>query len=381
MYSDFQNTLKINSQFLINGCKVTAYDGTTLFTPDGVANYAALWTRDFSYMVEYAGDCITNDEIIRAVHYILNRSRKDGWIPDRVYADGTAVYAAGITGHPIGEANLDTALFLTFIIFSLYRRMEFSMFKPLFKKWFLLVDNAIDMIPVDPQTGLIYNDPQKPHSPYGFTDVVCKTGVLFYESLLYWRANRMLAEMLQVCKQTVPDKYAVRCNLIVQNIMILFDHHKKLFRAASMDCNQIDIWGNAYLLYINFPVSQGIKEAILTTLIHTKNQYIYKGQIRSLFKNEYWDRLLIDIKPEEYQNGAYWATASGWFIWCFAQQDKELALQLFLEVYSFLTQEGSFECVNVNYRKLPEFVVSTTNVYGALKRLESDKGFVLLCNH
>jgi hypothetical protein len=68
-------------------------------------------------MVEYAGDCITNDEIIRAVHYILNRSRKDGWIPDRVYADGTAVYAAGITGHPIGEANLDTALFLTFIIF------------------------------------------------------------------------------------------------------------------------------------------------------------------------------------------------------------------------------------------------------------------------
>lgn len=29
---------------------------------------------------------------------------------------------------------------------------------------------------------------------------------------------------------------------------------------------------------------------------------------------EYWDRLLIEILPEEYQNGAYWATASGWVI-------------------------------------------------------------------
>jgi hypothetical protein len=137
--------------------------------------------------------------------------------------------------------------------------MEFSMFKSLFKKWFLLVDNAIDMIPVDPQTGLIYNDPQKPHSPYGFTDVVCKTGVLFYESLLYWRANRMLVEMLQAYKLTSPDKSMVRCNLIVQHIMILFDYHKNLFRAASIDCDQIDIWGNAYLLYIGFPVSLKVK--------------------------------------------------------------------------------------------------------------------------
>ena len=45
------------------GCRVKGHGGTWIHTPDGVGNYKALWTRDFYYMVEYAGDLLAPDEI------------------------------------------------------------------------------------------------------------------------------------------------------------------------------------------------------------------------------------------------------------------------------------------------------------------------------
>lgn len=48
-----------SSSDLLKNCKVTTTNGITIFTPDGVSSYNALWLRDFSYMVEYAGDCIS----------------------------------------------------------------------------------------------------------------------------------------------------------------------------------------------------------------------------------------------------------------------------------------------------------------------------------
>ena len=84
--------------------------------------------------------------------------------------------------------------------------------------------------------------------------------------------------------------------------------------------------------------------------------------------------MLIDIPREEYQNGAYWATATGWVVWCLAQTDCILAARTLARAVECFRTEGSFECVNEHYRKLNSFVVSATNVYGAAKRLlQSEK--------
>ena len=61
-----------SSSDLLKNCKVTTTNGITIFTPDGVSSYNALWLRDFSYMVEYAGDCISNDEIIGCIQYAID---------------------------------------------------------------------------------------------------------------------------------------------------------------------------------------------------------------------------------------------------------------------------------------------------------------------
>jgi len=50
--------LEDQAKKLIDGCRIRAKDGTVLYCPDGKGHYAALWTRDFSYMVENCPDMI-----------------------------------------------------------------------------------------------------------------------------------------------------------------------------------------------------------------------------------------------------------------------------------------------------------------------------------
>ena len=97
---------------LLVGSRVKAEDGTWLYTPDGKGNYRALWTRDFAYMVENAGDLMPREDVEACLRYLLNGIRADGAAPDRVQPDGLAVYVGGPVNHPLGEPNLDNPAFL-----------------------------------------------------------------------------------------------------------------------------------------------------------------------------------------------------------------------------------------------------------------------------
>ena len=158
---------------------------------------------------------------------------------------------------------------------------------------------------------------------------------------------------------------------------VLYDAESGLFLAATEDCRQVDIWGSAYLLYVGFPTRH--EEQVLAGLRRRVDDYVFEGQIRHLFKGEYWQRLLIDVPRETYQNGAYWATATGWIAWCLHRTDPAAAARVLRDVLQYFRQEGSFECVNTGHQKLGSFVVSATNVLGGLRRiLAEDPGFEAL---
>ena len=227
------------------------------------------------------------------------------------------------------------------------------------------------LLPID-ENGLVYNDVQKPHSPYGFTDTIGKTGTLYMESLLYWRACRMMEHMCKTYGVGNPDHFAEAAESVERSLSLLFDPAAGAFYAATKDCHQYDIWGMAYMLYIGFPCSTDEKQAVLSFLGKNYDACVYRGQVRHLLKGQYWERLLIDVEPETYQNGAYWATASGWMIWCLAQQNPALAVRALEDVVSCFKTDGSFECINEGYEKLPLFVVSATNVCGGFERTISD---------
>ncbi len=352
---------------LVEGCRTIAYDNTVLYTPDGVASYDALWLRDFSYMAEYAPDTVPQEDLLGCIRYARKHKREDGWLPDRTYADGVTCYAAGMLVAPVGKANLDNTPFWVFMIHSLYLRMEKTAFAPLFTEWEQDIKTGLSIIP-RAEDGLVYNDPADPHSPYGFTDTVGKTGKLLYESLLLWRACRMAAQMCESCGSDAAW-YQEQAKSIEQSLCKLYDAQSGLFFAADKECKQLDVWGNAYLLYIGFPVEETVKAQILDWLCGHYEDYTYMGQIRHLPKGEYWERTLIEVLPEEYQNGAYWGTATGWVMYCLYQKDPSLAQRMLSDVLECFETEGSFECVNEGYRKLNSFVVTAANVYGGLVRI------------
>ncbi|MBW4079840.1 hypothetical protein [Paenibacillus sp. S150] len=356
------------TQRLLKGCLTPAQDGTPLFTPDGVASYNALWVRDFAYMVEYAGEYIEDQDIERAIIYIVKGRREDGWMPDRIYADGTPVYSAGEAGSPVGRANLDNTPFLVYAVYHYLERLAAEAAATLFRQWESPLSRGLDIIPLS-ENGLVYNNPDDPHSPYGFTDTIGKTGELFMESLLFWRSCKYMGGLYsRFGNAEGAAKYQRLAHAIEQNIGRLYAPEHGAFVAAGADCRQVDIWGNAYLLYIGFPAAL-YQESILDYLQQNWRKYAYKGQIRHLPRGEYWERLLIEVQPGEYQNGAYWATASGWVIWCLAQREGLIAAQITRDAVRSFDQDGIFECINEDYTKLDSFVVSAANVYGAVKRL------------
>ena len=351
---------------MLQRCRITAHDGTALFTPDGVQNYHALWTRDFSYMVENAGDLIDPAEIRAAVVYLLNGQRADGCIPDRVQADGIAVYSAGPYGKPLGDPPTDNSQFMVNLVFDYARWTGDKAFAcdqlPALRR-------ALDYTRRD-ENGLVNILPGHPQSPYGFTDTIGKTGGLLFSSLLYWNACQHMIEMSGWCGAD-SSLYAQRAAQTLRGLDALWDDEKGVFLAATLDCRQIDIWGNAFAVYIG--ALQGDRlERVLHFLRDHYADYVLRGQVRHLLRGEYWQRVLAPpevIAPETYQNGAYWATPSGWVIDALAQIDDALAQKTLADLVADFQANGIWECVNDGgYQKVEHYVVSITNPRGALLR-------------
>ena len=352
---------------LIHGCRKTAFDGTVLFTPDAVGNYDALWIRDFGYMAEYCGDLMDAHEIEACIDYAIRGQREDGWIPDRMEAGGDAVYAAGAKGAPVGRANLDNTPFLVFAVDALLGMLSKDAAESLFHRWYPALDKGMDILPLSTE-GLIWNDPEDPHSPYGFTDTVCKTGRLFMESLLYWRACRKLEALHSSFGiQDRSLRYGEKARLVEAHLPALFDREAGVFPAAELDCRQTDVWGMLYGLDIGFPFPAPVKTAMEQWLTENRSRYLYKGQVCQLPDGKPWEKLLIDVPAGEYQNGAYWATASGWALRFFRERDPDFCREMLGELLLDFKMDGICECINDGYRKLPQFVVSATNARGGLK--------------
>ena len=358
--------LTYHASHLIEACKKTAYDGTVLFTPDGVGNYDALWTRDFGYMVEYCGDLMDPDEIRGCIEYTIARQRGDGWMPDRSELGGDAEYAAGAKGFPVGKANLDNTPFLVFAVYFYmkYISEEERVFS--FRRWMNALDRGMACIPVG-MNGLVWNDPSDPHSPYGFTDTVCKTGNLFMESVLYWRACRMMGELHTAFGDfCMAENYGAAAGRVETALSLLFDPQIGAFVAADGACRQTDVWGMLYALAVDFPLEEGISAAVEQWLLDNRHRYLYKGQVCQLPDGAPWEKLLIEVPAGEYQNGAYWATASGWALKFLRKVDPAFAERMLEELLADFESDGICECINEGYRKLPQFVVSVTNARGGL---------------
>jgi hypothetical protein len=314
------------------------------------------------------------ENIEKCIDYLIKGIREDGAVPDRVQVDGRPVYTAGAPETPLGEPNIDNAQFLVFAVSSYLDMVPTDRQKFLYRKWSSQLQRGMNYIPLA-AGGIVWNDPVKPHSPYGFTDTVAKTGELFMESLLYWRACKMMARWEGgYGSEEGSEAWAARARAIEKSIVPLWDDKTGMFFAASRDCRQTDIWANAYAVYIDFPLGDK-KDQIIDWLVNNYDRYVWKGQVRHLPKGEYWERQLMPVEKERYQNGAYWATPSGWVMGALSERNPALASRMFRDLVDDFRLSGICECINVGYRQLDSYVNSATNPLAAARRAWSRKEY------
>jgi hypothetical protein len=158
-----------------------------------------------------------------------------------------------------------------------------------------------------------------------------------------------------------------RAQRIAASLERLWADEQGAFLAASADCRQVDVWGAAFALALDFPL--GSRRARLVDFLARQfERIVQRGQVRHLLEPETWRRLFIPVPAGEYQNGAYWATASGWLWTALRREHPGLAQRLLEDLCADFAANGVYECVNGEYRKLDSYVVSATNIYGAVSR-------------
>ena len=351
---------------LLEGCIIKSSSGIDMLTPDGLKNYPGLWTRDFAYMLMYAGELIEPDKSRDCLEYLLNRVDENGWVPDKVDANGVPAYVAG-AGAFEALPNLDNGPFLIIAAYTYLKSLCEEPAKEFFLKWEKVLLKGIECLPKNSEY-IILNDSPVPHSPYGFTDTVCKTGALAMETLLLWHSIRLLLDLQQKFSEK-EEKLIVAKESIEHSFLKTFISDCGMLYAATGICRQIDVWASCYMLAIDFPVPKENKSRIIKWLTDNYESIMYKGQMRHLPAGEYWEKTFLNVEKNTYQNGAFWATPTVWFIEAVKNYDIELANKTLNDVLNYFETNGIYECVYEDDCKLNTYVASATNIYGAAKIL------------
>lgn len=351
------------AQQCLEAARVEASDGTIIYEPDGSGHYSGIYMRDFCYAVEGAGYLMAPEEIAAAIDYLFSRQREDGLMPNRVDPDGAAIYVVNARNPALGRPPTDNAQFAVKLVKAY---VDLTGDYDFFRERRNALMDAMATVPLS-EDALVFVDPNEPHSAYGFTDTVAKTGEVLFSSLLYWEVCLLLANMAQEAEDhdTAHDWFEA-AERHAKALPEFLDDRTHMFRAATGDCDQVDLWASAYAGVIR-AASKSQTRHIAEFFFDHYDDCILRGCVRHLPGEETWERMLADVAPGTYQNGGYWATPGGWVAMVLDKLDPETARMFVDDVIEELEQGQAPEWINAERRAVPLYVASATNVLGAVK--------------
>jgi len=347
----------------LEAARVDASDGTVIYQPDGSGYYSGMYVRDFCYAVEGAGHLMAPGEIAAAIDYLFSRQREDGLMPNRVEPDGTAIYVVSELHPALAKPPTDNAQFAVKLVKAY---VDLTGDYELFVAWRNALTDAMARVPLSNE-GLVFVEVSDPHSAYGFTDTVAKTGKVLFSSLLYWEACLLLATMAQKAEDhDMAHTWFEAAEHTGRALPEFLDHRTNMFRAATEDCRQADLWGSAYAGVIR-AASKTETKRIAEFFFDNYEDCILRGNVRHLPGQQTWERMLTEVAPGTYQNGGYWATASGWVAMVLDRLDPESARMFVGEAIDELEEGRAPEWINEQQRAVPLYVASAANLLRAVK--------------
>ena len=205
----------------------------------------------------------------------------------------------------------------------------------------------------------------------GFTekelDTARKQGDVLFSSLLFVQASRQLVDLLETMDRADQvTRWGDEAKKVSAKIREVFwDAKLGLFRAATHQCREPDIWGSALAVYLNVAT----KEQALAIAGYFKDHYgeiVQLGQIRHLPGGVYWEQ--ADAR-DEYQNGAYWSTPTGWFVYTLDLVDSTLADETVIDMVNDFRQRGCIEWCFGETARLPNYLASGTNPLAGIRKM------------
>jgi hypothetical protein len=341
------------------------HNGTAAFPPQVGIGYEAFWLRDYAYMLEGYSQGFHDKELRDACLLFVNVQREDGACVDCVKYDGTPIYKPGY-GTMGANPVADGSQFTVDVAWHTHQRLQD---RQLLRQIIDRLIKGMNAVPRNPKTGLVHITPKSPwdRCPYGFTDTVRKQGDVLFSSLLFVQASRQLAELLAVLDRAEESQqWSEEAARIEANIReVLWDGQLGLFRAATSKCRQHDIWGSAFAVYLGV-TTQRQAMAIAQYFQSHYGEIVQNGQIRHLPGGAYWEQA---GPRDHYQNGAFWATATGWFVYTLDLVDPKLADQTVVDLVDDFRQRGCLEWSFGETAQLPNYLASGTNPLAGIRKM------------
>ena len=348
--------LENESHRLIRASERKMKDGIAAFPPQVGIGYEAFWLRDFAYTLEGSIDSYSEKELLQACMTFIRSIRADGAGVDCVAFDGRPIYKPGfgtLGANPVADGSQFTVA----VAWHTYQKTKDSEFLG------EIIDDLIstmNAVPRNPGTKLVHiKDDGWDRCPYGFTDTVRMQGDVLFCSLLYVEASQRLSDLLNVVdRKTDAAKWKHEASTTAKSIRDVFwDSQTGLFRAATIRCKEHHIWGSAFAVYLGV-ADEDQSRAIAGYFRENYSQIVQKGQIRHLPGGIYWE--MCAAAQDTYQNGAYWATPTGWFVYTLDIVDPKLADQTVINMVTDFKENGACEWLFGEKHRLPNYLASAS---------------------
>ncbi len=346
--------LEKEARRIIRASRRIMNDGTAAFPPQVGIGYEAFWLRDYEYTLEGSVDAYTDKELTDACRLFIRSLRADGAGVDCVKFDGTPIYQPGYGSMGVNPVA-DGSQFTVGVAWHTYRKTHD---KKLLDEIIGPLVKCMNAVPRNSETHLVHIDEKAEwdRCPYGFTDMIRKQGDELFCSLLYVQACRQLADLLdELGRKAESEIWKKEGAVVAAGIRNVFwDSKAGLFRAATVRCKEHDIWGSAFAVFLGI-TGQEQSKAVAMYFKTNYSQIVQNGQIRHLPGGVYWEQ---GCERDTYQNGAYWATPTGWFVYALDLVDPQLADRTVVEMVADFRQGGVCEWIYKQKRQLPDYLAS-----------------------
>lgn len=205
---------------------------------------------------------------------------------------------------------------------------------------------AFKTLPARRDNEIVYTSDAFRGVDFGFRDAIAITGDLSYASILKYRAANQLSAMFSRLKNKTKAAHYKAIAVKIKAAMPRFLDKNGMLTASNGRSGQPDVWATAFAIYLNILEGEdALKAARHLEAAYKNGTLAYKGSIRHIIKDEdfsqntAWETAIVG--KNQYQNGAYWGTPTGWVSYAIAKVDKQSAAKLIKE-YIHELRENDF---------------------------------------